>query len=358
MSERLFQTRKGHGEGMNTKRNHEITKAQRLLSADGTLGECGWSRKPLQGYNRRDIRTPKFRIKEWDYYLVMAKDFGIAFTISDDGYIGLQSVSLIDLKRGVEHTETILNLFPMGKFKLPSNSSRGVTKYQDKRLTMSFLPKQGKRIIDCCFHKFWQNNKLTCHIELHQPKMDSLVIATPWKEKKTAFYYNQKINCMRAEGWIEYDGRRIQFDPRTDFGTLDWGRGVWTYDNTWYWGSGNCDVNGHSFGFNIGYGFGDTKAATENVLFYDGKAHKLDEVTFCIPRDSYISPWKFTSSDGRFEMNFEPVLDRAACLNALVVISDQHQVFGKMSGKAVLDDGTVITLDHCMCFAEKVHNRY
>ncbi|MBQ6592089.1 MAG: DUF2804 family protein, partial [Solobacterium sp.] len=39
-------------------------------------------------------------------------------------------------------------------------------------------------------------------------------------------------------------------------------------------------------------------------------------------------------------------------------ISDQHQVFGRMSGKAVLDDGTVIVLEDVLCFAEKVHNKY
>ena len=61
--------------------------------------------------------------------------------------------------------------------------------------------------------------------------MDTMVIATPWKNKKTAFYYNQKINCMRAEGSVTFDGTTYWFSPETDYGTLDWGRGVWTYDN-------------------------------------------------------------------------------------------------------------------------------
>lgn len=29
-----------------------------------------------------------------------------------------------------------------------------------------------------------------------------------------------------------------------------------------------------------------------------------------------------------------------------------------MSGKAVLDDGTVLEVKDLLCFAEKVHNRY
>ncbi|MBQ1377476.1 MAG: DUF2804 domain-containing protein, partial [Lachnospiraceae bacterium] len=229
--------------------------------------------------------------------------------------------------------------------------------YEDKRLKMRFDVSEGRRRISCLFKDFNQGKTLLCDIELQQPDMESMVIATPW-DKKHAFYYNQKINCMRASGWIEYDGKKYVFDPRTDFGTLDWGRGVWTYDNTWFWGSGNADIDGNSFGFNIGYGFGNTRAATENVIFYNGKTHKLDDVTFHIPEDSYLSPWRFSSSDGRFEMDFEPVLDRAACLDYKLIVSDQHQVFGRMSGKAILDDGQVITIKDVLCFAEKVHNRY
>ena len=339
-------------------RNHEVTTRQPLLLEDGNLREPGWSRKMLQRYDRKMIKAPKWRIKEWDYYLVLNEEFAGAFTISDDGYIGLQSVSLLEFgKDPWEHTETILNAFPMGRIGLPSSSESGVTKYRDKRLRMRFDAAEGSRRIRCRFEDFCGGKPFACDITLKQPDMESMVIATPWK-KNHAFYYNQKINLMRASGYMEYNGKRYEFDPKTDFGTLDWGRGVWTYDNSWYWGSGNADIGGKSFGFNIGYGFGNTAAATENVIFYEGKVHKLDDVTFHIPENSYMDPWRFSSSDGRFEMTFEPVLDRAACLDYKVLVSDQHQVFGRMSGKAVLDDGTVIDVKDMMCFAEKVHNRY
>lgn len=72
---------------------------------------------------------------------------------------------------------------------------------------------------------------------------------------------------MCASGKVMYDGKLYELSPETDFGGLDWGRGVWTYDNIWYWGSGSGEVDGHRFGFNIGYGFGDTSAASENVIF-------------------------------------------------------------------------------------------
>ena len=339
-------------------RNHEVTNEQLLLDDQGELREPGWSKSLVQQYRRSMIKAPKFRIKEWDYYLVTSDRFAAAFTVSDDGYIGLQSVSLLVFgDEPWEHTETVLNAFPMGKLHLPEDSSEGETKYADKRLQMNFVPKDGARHITCHFENFMDGKPLDADIVLEQPPMDTMVIATPWP-KKHAFYYNQKINCMRASGAVSFDGETYQFDPATDFGTLDWGRGVWTYDNTWFWGSGNADVDGNAFGWNIGYGFGDTSAASENILFWNGTAHKLDDVTFNIPESGYMDTWTFTSSDGRFEMTFEPVLDRAACLDYKVIVSDQHQVFGRMSGKAVLDDGTEVNIKDVMCFAEKVHNKY
>ena len=341
-------------------RNHEVTKVQPLLKEDGSLREPGWSKQLYQVYDRNAIKAPKFRIKEWDYYLVISEKnkFGVAITISDDGYVGLQSVSLLDFSKPWEHTETVLNFFPMGKLKLPTTSAKGNTEYHDKRLNAEFRISEGERRLVVDFKNFCDGKPFSCDITLKQPEMDTMVIATPWKEKKTAFYYNQKINCMRASGKAVFDGKEYIFDPATDFGTLDWGRGVWTYDNTWYWGSGNADIDGHAFGFNIGYGFGDTSAASENMIFYDGKCHKLDDVTFHIPESGYTDPWKFSSSDGRFEMDFVPIIDRAAKIDLKFIITDQHQVFGRMSGKAILDDGTVIEVKDMLCFAEDVHNKY
>jgi len=355
-------------------RNHEIVEHLPLLDEAGALVEPGWARKPFWQYDRRKIKAPKFRIKEWDYYIVIhdgkqdgTESFAAAFTVSDDGYVGLQSVSLLHLDEDHphEHTETILNVFPMGKLKLPSSIQEGSTVYSDKRLDLRFLKKDDTRRIVCTFKDFEKGKDLSADILLHQPDEDTMSIATPWDAKH--FYYNTKVNCMAAEGRVVYDGQEYVFNPEYDYGTLDWGRGMWTYDNTWYWGNGNAKIGGHRFGFNIGYGFGDTTAASENILFVDGKAHKLDDVDFGIPDDTdpkdmekpdYLSEWRMMSSDRRFEMTFAPVFDRAAKLDFKAIISDQHQVFGRMSGKAVLDDGTVIVLEDVLCFAEKVHNKY
>ena len=55
--------------------NHEVTTPQMLLKEDGSLREPGWSKRLVQQYERSMIKAPKFRIKEWDYYLVLNEDF-------------------------------------------------------------------------------------------------------------------------------------------------------------------------------------------------------------------------------------------------------------------------------------------
>ena len=99
------------------------------------------------------------------------------------------------------------------------------------------------------------------------------------------------------------------------------------------------------------------------MLFCDGKAHKLEDVCFLIPKDGFgkerwTDTWRITSPDGRVQLVFEPVLDRASDTNVGIIESDQHQVFGNFSGTVTLDGGKKVQLKNFPGFAEKVHNRW
>lgn len=340
----------------------ELTNAGPLLNERGELCEAGYARRLIKAYDRRAIKAAH-RIKEWDYYLIMNGRWGVALTIDDNSYMGLLGFSLLDFSRPWEHTCNIIYPFPGGKTGFPASSAEGDVAVKRKNADFCFkvLP-DGTRKLTAWVQNFMNKKPIAAEFTLTEEPEDSMVIVTPFAEDKKAFYYNQKINCMRVAGRVEFDGQVIEFDPEESYATLDWGRGVWTYKNTWYWGSGNGTVEGRPFGFNIGYGFGDTSAASENMLFYDGTAHKLEQLTFLIPqkdgKDDFMSPWKFTSSDGRFEMDFTPVLDRASCTNVGIICSDQHQVFGYFNGTARLDDGTVLKIENLLGFAEKVYNKW
>ena len=345
---------------MEINNQHEIISAHPLLDANGNIAEPGYAKSLLPIYEKKKISTSKLRLKEWDYYLVSNGHFALALTIADNGYMGLDSISLLDLDEKWEITNSPMSFLTLGKRNCPETSKVGNLESGNQKYQIRFENEgNGTRILTARMDKFGKEGSIEANVTLTNEPEESMVICTPFN-KKGHFYYNQKINCMRAEGYVKYGGREYNFDPSDSFAVLDWGRGVWTYHNTWYWGSASCQVDGVPFGWNIGYGFGDTSAASENMLFYNGKAHKLSLVTFHIPggEKDFLSPWKFTSDDGRFEMDFEPVLDRASCTDALIIKSDQHQVFGRFTGKAILDDGTVIEVKDFPGFAEKVENKW
>ena len=339
---------------------HEITKAARLLDKNGNIAEPGFAKKLLPVYDRKDIKAGKLRIKEWDYYLINNGRFALALTIDNNGYMNMDSVSLLDFEEGWEITTSPMKFFPGKDPSFPATSAKGAISISGKGHWSKFdNDGSGTRHLYGHMDKFGPKGAIDFDVVLTDEPEESMVICTPF-EKKAHFYYNQKINCMRAKGTAVYGGRTYEFDPSESFAVLDWGRGVWTYHNTWYWGSASYQVDGVPFGWNIGYGFGDTSAASENMLFYNGKAHKISQVKFNIPggEKDFMSPWTFTSDDGRFEMDFVPVLDRASCTDVKLIKSDQHQVFGKFTGKAILDDGKVIEIKDFPGFAEKVENKW
>ena len=340
---------------------HEILTAAPLLDQKGDLAEPGWARSLLPVYCRDEIKAGKLRIKEWDYYLITDGHIGLALTIADNGYMGLDSISFLHFDEGWEQTKSPMRLFPRGKTGLPETSVDGASEIARGGYAMAFYHEDDARCLTFHMDNFRGKDAIEGIVRLTDEPRESIVIATPF-DKPKHFYYNQKINCLRAEGWIELGDRRFELTPDRFFAVLDWGRGVWTYHNTWYWGSASGLLDGVPFGWNIGYGFGNTAAASENALFYDGALHKLSQVTFEIPQKDgkfdYLAPWKFTSDDNRFYMDFTPVLDRSACMNAGVLKSDQHQVFGRFTGRVTLDDGTVLPVRDFFGFAERVENKW
>lgn len=342
--------------------NVEITESRPLLDENGDLTQVGFARKLLPVYDRSKAKGGLMRLKEWDYYYIGNDHFGLAVTIADNSYMGLDSISFLNFDdEPWEITKSPMRWLTMGKTGLPETSEEGITEIYGKSYYLKFIVKNGKRHLTGHMDKFMNELPIDIDINLLSEPEESMVIVTPF-DKPAHFYYNQKINNMPAQGYVTIGDTKYEFKPFESMGILDWGRGVWTYHNTWYWGSASGRVDGNEFGFNIGYGFGDTSAATENMLFYMGKSHKLSEVSFNIPMkngtEDYMSPWTFTSDDGKFEMEFVPIIDRASCTDVKLIKSDQHQVFGRYTGTAILEDGSKIKIKDFIGFAEKVENKW
>ena len=342
----------------------EITAPQPLLNGSGNIACPGYAKRLLWEYNRENITAPKWRIKEWDYYYIGCDEHALCLTIADMGYVGALSISVLDFLTPSQFTNSAVSLFPMGKMNMPRTSAAGVSSWKCGKTHMTFeVDGDTRRLTGFYRNADKKGHDVSFDITLSNTPEESMVIATPF-DKPGYFYYNQKINCMTASGRFTVGDKVRKFYPETSLATLDWGRGVWTYDNTWYWSSLQTRLDdGSTFGWNLGYGFGDTSAAGEDMLFYRGKSHKIGRTRFLIPSDDkgtpdFMAPWRIVSDDARLDCTFKPLIDRYAPLDLKVMCMIPHQVFGYASGKCILDDGTVIELKQKLCFAEKVHNKW
>ncbi len=331
-----------------------------LLDQKGCLNEYGYAFSLVKDYRRNDIRGHKTRIKEWDYYYVGDDAYGVALTVADNSYMSLASVSILDFKNRRYWTKSYMGAFTFGSLALPSSSMDGDVVFKGNKFSMKFINKKGHRHLICSMNNVATKNNFQCDIELETTSPNSIVIVTPFKNKRH-FYYNQKINLLKVRGAFSFGPIKHQFTSQS-YGVLDWGRGVWPYSNTWYWASMSGEYQKHRIGFNLGYGFGLNDLATENVLFVDDKVYKLNDVNFLIPqtekgKDNFMSEWKIVSKSGDIDLIFQPILNRHDAMNALVLSSNQNQVFGYFSG-TIVANGKKYSFENMLGFAEKVKNRW
>ncbi|TXT65120.1 MAG: hypothetical protein BAJALOKI3v1_130024 [Promethearchaeota archaeon] len=340
----------------------EITKPSKLFNENGSLVQTGWARKPILTYNKEDIGKSWWRIKEWDHYSVLNKDFGFQLTIGDIGYLTQMSYVWLDFDKKERGDKSTMKFFTKSKL-LPTSS------LEDSRIEFptdefhAVLEKKGDQRILTLEDSEFLDKGIKANIILDDvPEWDNTVVVTGY-EKPKQFYYNHKINIMPANGTIHIGDQKYKFTPERSFGLMDWGRGIWPYKTHWLWGSACGMVDNVPVAFNIGYGFGlvgskEGATHTENIVFYDGKAHKLDEVTFHHQDRDPTKPWKFTSNDGRFEMGLEPLIPNEEKLNFGIIKLDSALLHGYYSGDIILDDGKKIHVENMLGHAEDIYWRW
>jgi hypothetical protein len=330
-----------------------------LLDTKGHLVEAGYHTALVKAYDRSAVKVKGLRIKEWDYYYVGNASYGVALTVADNDYLWLTSVTWFDFEQKKETSSTNIGWFPHGKLKMPESSDQGNVIFNQKNHAISYVLEGKNRHITATVKNFQKGVDLSLNLVLQPTIKDSMVIATPFFKPKH-FYYNQKINLLKAKGYVKLGDQNHNFSDA--YGVLDWGRGVWTYKNTWYWSSLSGIQNGQKIGFNLGYGFGDTSKATENMLFVNDRTFKLSDVVFNIPvinnHDDYMSPWIIQSDTKDIDLVFSPILDRHSNTNILILQSMQHQVFGYFSGTFKISETETLEIKEMIGFAEKVSNRW
>jgi hypothetical protein len=341
----------------------KLTLPGKLLHLDGSLSNVGWSPQPVLDCNLENARFyllrlfQRFRIKRWDYYAVFTPNKFFSATIADLGYAGNIFVYVMDYASGELHEEGMVVPLSRG-IALARNSDQGESSFNGKNLNLRFQTTPEGRKISVSWPGFHGGRGISADIVFHQPPgHESMTIVIPIGKRR--FYYNRKINCLPAEGTIQYAGQTEGLSPANCLGSLDWGRGVWEYKSFWNWASASGFLpDGQTVGLNLGCGFGDLSAATENCFVLNGKVYKLEQVTFDYDPQDFMRPWKFSDSAARLKLIFIPFKERKAVTNLGVIFSEVHQMLGRYSGTLQTDQGANIQINDLIGFAEEHQARW
>ncbi|MCL2243897.1 MAG: DUF2804 domain-containing protein [Treponema sp.] len=339
---------------------NEILAPLSVLDDTGHPHNFGWSKKPGLYYDPVLAASPRYRITESDRYIVHSPTHLVIFEVKDDGWLGYMSVSIISLRDKKRSTHVFQSLFPLGDFDMPTGSETGSIIWRRKKTHLDIVcMDDGVRIIKVEIPKFGHNRSLRGALVLSEPSASqSLITNQPWRSEKNAFRYTRCSPWYSAEGVIQFGSAEIIFTKGNGWGIFDWTRCARPKADIRYWAAACGMIDGKLLGFCVGYSWADFSMGTENGFFVDGKLHKLDQVTFHIPMSNWLSSWRFTSNDNRLEMSFYPHQERSEQNRLFNYSSSRRQVCGFFSGKAQLDDGSVIEFHNLTGFTERCKMRY
>lgn len=162
--------------------------------------------------------------------------------------------------------------------------------------------------------------------------------------------FTQKANALKVSGNIHWQNKSYTVDDSA-LASVDFSCGYMRRETAWNWGSLSCYLkDGRRLGFNLAAGVNET-GTSENILWIDDHAIKIDMVDFRFDRYDHSVIWEMKSGDGIIDIRFKPVGQRSEKIHAGIIASNFTQHFGQFSGQIHLPDET-IELEDAWGFAE------
>ncbi len=99
--------------------------------------------------------------------------------------------------------------------------------------------------------------------------------------------------------------------------------------------------------------------ATENGIIVDGVLHKIGtELRWEYCWDEPMHLWRVEDLGGRLRIELQPRFDKHSKIEAGIMGTETHQVFGRWSGTLVTDGGESIEFSAMQGFAEESRSRW
>lgn len=341
----------------------EITKPLQIFNDKKKGINYGYSKQFNFIYNRKRLPRKILGLKEWDFYQIQNEQYVLQLTIGHLSYVSSVAATLIDLKEKKKYCFNHYRLFHnKKKMRMELDGSKEhYLRYDANNCHMLFdVNNHHERYLSFDgSSKLFKNFDVEIRLIETSP-YESLSIHTPFLENKKLFFLNYKLNSMRASGMVRVNQKEIHFSNEDSFAVLDWGRGYWPRKTKWYWANATgIGCKKELIGFNLGFGFGDLRYATENMFFVNGKAYKIKKITLSENvQKNYMIPHQIIDEDMRLFLKVTPEYDHYTQTKNIFGVMEVHQVFSTFSGFYLLEDGSKIEFNQIHAFFEFANNNW
>lgn len=171
-------------------------------------------------------------------------------------------------------------------------------------------------------------------------------------------FYTHKV-AAPASGSIVVGSRKMVLERGACIVLIDEQKTYYPYSSFWKWGTAaGYNDNGKLLGFNLCQNIiADDEDFNENCFWVDGKIFCLKAARF--EYDKIMDPWIIKTTDGKLNLSFTPLDERAEKINvAGIISSDFHQPFGLYNGSFKDDRGAVHPIKDFFGLAEYHETRY
>ncbi|MCZ4540035.1 DUF2804 domain-containing protein [Dietzia maris] len=305
----------------------------------------GWSRAPVH----RTRIAGWGRTKRWEYWGIVTDRFVVGLTVAGLDYLANCAVYVLDRRTGEETTRSGIRPLHRPRFgDDPGDGSlRAAAGVGAGRVGIEVDDDEGRTSIRA------QARGLQVSLEVTRPGHDSLAVVVPWSERR--FQYTLKDLANPVTGTVTLDGATHELG--TGWAVLDRGRGRWRYATTWNWGAGSGVVDGSTRAIQVGGKWTDGTGSTENGILVDGRMRKLSEdLRWSYDLADPAGPWRVRGE--RLDAMLTPFHLRRDITELGVLAVKTHQAFGVWDGTGVLDDGSQVSLDGLVGWAEQSRNRW
>lgn len=292
------------------------------------------------------LSTRKYRLKQWQFFLINAPECVFGLAVVDTGYVGNSFCWVFD-KASNRLTEKNA-LYPLAKGVTVSGSSvRGVSHAKGKGVDVTITNRYeaGARVLEGRFPEGRGGPAIQFDLRVTDLPLEKqpMVVSWPLTEARSALAH--KIGAMPVEGEILVGGKRYEVPAEHSMAAMDHTQGYFGTTTKWNWA---CFGGVSDWGTRIAVDVDAVRNGSDTnrncFIWFDDELIRLSAVTFEYKQAAH--DWRIRSADGRLDVAFHPFAVRRDQLKAGLIAYDFEQPIGTFTGTAVDDDDRVHTLEH------------